>query len=114
MYRLRCTKNYFASTSTTLVSFCALANCADGGDPGHGSLITDAKGDLFGTTQFFGANSARGTPAGPRARAYLVRERFLLEELPPASSAMPNQQRSGINPKSARCDSPESELASIP
>jgi uncharacterized repeat protein (TIGR03803 family) len=50
----------YASTPTTLVSFCALANCADGANP-RASLIADANGNLFGTTQSGGA--FRG-PAG--------------------------------------------------
>jgi len=49
----------YASTPTTLVNFCSLANCADGEDPVAG-LIADAKGNLFGTTQFGGAYG-RGT-----------------------------------------------------
>ena len=39
-----------------MVSFCALANCADGANPLAG-LIADAHGNLFGTTQLGGANS---------------------------------------------------------
>jgi hypothetical protein len=38
-----------------LVSFCALANCADGWFPGAG-LIADADGNLFGTTGEGGTN----------------------------------------------------------
>jgi hypothetical protein len=34
---------------TTLISFCALANCADGANPTTG-LLADANGNLFGTT----------------------------------------------------------------
>ena len=49
----------YANTPTTLVNFCSLANCADGEDPLAG-LIADAKGNLFGTTQFGGAYG-RGT-----------------------------------------------------
>jgi uncharacterized repeat protein (TIGR03803 family) len=49
----------YASTPTILVSFCSLANCADGRFPG-GGLIADASGNLFGTTQEGGANG-RGT-----------------------------------------------------
>src|SRR5262249_31096295 len=43
------TASGYASTPTTLVSFCALANCADGARPVAG-LIADAHGNLFGTT----------------------------------------------------------------
>ena len=46
-----------AWTPTTLVSFCALANCADGSRPEAG-LIADANGNLFGTTRFGGANGS--------------------------------------------------------
>ena len=44
----------YASTPTTLVNFCSLANCTDGEEPVTG-LIADARGNLFGTTQFGGA-----------------------------------------------------------
>jgi len=43
----------YASTPTTLVSF----NGADGSGPLSGSLVIDANGDLFGTTQFGGATN---------------------------------------------------------
>jgi hypothetical protein len=46
-------------TLTTLVSFCALANCSDGGFP-HGTLIADAMGNLFGTTGLGGTNGYLG------------------------------------------------------
>jgi uncharacterized repeat protein (TIGR03803 family) len=45
-----------AANLTTLVSFCALPNCADGQFPYTGSLIADANGDLFGTTIYGGAH----------------------------------------------------------
>ena len=45
----------YASTPTILYSFCAQANCADGSQP-FGGLITDANGNLFGTTSTGGAN----------------------------------------------------------
>jgi len=45
-----------AANLTALVSFCALANCADGLTPGA-ALIADAEGNLFGTTFNGGANS---------------------------------------------------------
>jgi uncharacterized repeat protein (TIGR03803 family) len=43
----------YASTPTTLVTF----NGANGGFPRGGSLVTDADGDLFGTTEQGGANN---------------------------------------------------------
>src|SRR5207249_1869160 len=48
------TADGYASTPITLVSFCSLPNCADGSAPT--GLITDANGDLFGTTALSGAN----------------------------------------------------------
>jgi len=53
----------YASTPTTLVSFCPFAansNCADGTGPRAG-LIADAKSNLFGTTSGGGANRLYGT-----------------------------------------------------
>jgi hypothetical protein len=50
----------YASTPTTLVSFCARANCADGAGLVAG-LIPDADGNLFGTTLGGGANHHKGT-----------------------------------------------------
>ena len=47
----------YASTPTTLVDFCSLADCADGEGPVAG-LIADPKGNLFGTTNVGGANNA--------------------------------------------------------
>ena len=47
------TDHGYASTATTLVSFCSLPNCADGANPSAG-LIADAKGNLFGTTRGIG------------------------------------------------------------
>jgi hypothetical protein len=43
-----------AASLTSLVSFCARANCADGQSPNAG-LIADANGNLFGTTTGGGA-----------------------------------------------------------
>src|SRR5271155_4649881 len=48
-----------ASAPQALVSFCALANCADGSIPMAG-LIADAHGNLFGTT-YGGGAYGRGT-----------------------------------------------------
>jgi hypothetical protein len=49
------TASGYASTPTTLVSFCSLRNCADGYEPQAG-LIADANGNLFGTTSAGGAS----------------------------------------------------------
>lgn len=43
------TASGYASTPTALVSFCELANCADGAQP-NGGLLAAANGNLFGTT----------------------------------------------------------------
>jgi hypothetical protein len=53
------TASGYASTPTTLVSFCSLPNCADGGGPVAG-LIADANGNLFGTTEGGGAYGLNG------------------------------------------------------
>jgi uncharacterized repeat protein (TIGR03803 family) len=55
VFKIAKTADGYASTPTTLVSFCALANCADGSGPFAG-LIADASGNLFGTTQGGGAH----------------------------------------------------------
>jgi uncharacterized repeat protein (TIGR03803 family) len=39
-----------AATFRVLYTFCLFHSCADGGRPGFGSLIFDAKGNLYGTT----------------------------------------------------------------
>ena len=51
VFEIAKTATGYASAPTTLVSF----NLADGLTP-QGSLIADAEGDLFGTTEFGGAN----------------------------------------------------------
>jgi hypothetical protein len=53
------TVNGYASSPTTLVSFCALPQCADGQEPG--GLVMDANGNLFGTTLAGGAHHGSGT-----------------------------------------------------
>jgi uncharacterized repeat protein (TIGR03803 family) len=50
VFKIAKTAHGYASAPTTLVSFCALPNCADGFGPAPG-LIADARGNLFGTTQ---------------------------------------------------------------
>jgi uncharacterized repeat protein (TIGR03803 family) len=55
VFKIAKTAGGYASAPTTLVSFCALANCADGSDPSAG-LIADANGNLFGTATGGGAN----------------------------------------------------------
>jgi hypothetical protein len=52
-----------AANLTTLYSFCALANCADGSHPAA-ALLADAKGNLFGTTETGGANEEFGIGGG--------------------------------------------------
>ncbi|HWY57638.1 MAG TPA: choice-of-anchor tandem repeat GloVer-containing protein [Terriglobales bacterium] len=41
-------------TEHVLYNFCSLTNCADGSDP-YDSLILDAKGNMYGTTDYGGA-----------------------------------------------------------
>jgi len=53
------TDHGYASTPTTLVSFCSLPNCADGAVPRAG-LIADVKGNLFSTTTGIGINPTLG------------------------------------------------------
>lgn len=45
-----------AQTETVLYSFCSQAKCADGANP-YASVITDKKGNLYGTTFSGGANN---------------------------------------------------------
>jgi uncharacterized repeat protein (TIGR03803 family) len=47
-------------TESVLYSFCSQTNCADGGSP-LASLILDANGNLYGTTNLGGGASATGT-----------------------------------------------------
>ena len=56
VFEITKTATSYAGTPTILVSFCAVANCADGLTPGA-ALIADAEGNLFGTTFNGGANS---------------------------------------------------------
>jgi uncharacterized repeat protein (TIGR03803 family) len=63
VFEIAKTVSGYAGSPTTLVSFCALANCADGANP-TGGLIADAKGNLFGTTGNGGANVAPGAFGG--------------------------------------------------
>lgn len=43
-------------TEDVLYTFCQKDNCNDGSSPGLAALLLDGKGDLYGTTQFGGAN----------------------------------------------------------
>ncbi len=47
-------------TLTTLYSFCAQANCADGANP-HAALIQSANGNFYGTTVYGGTSGNYGT-----------------------------------------------------
>jgi hypothetical protein len=60
VFEIAKTATGYASIPTTLVSFCSLANCADGAYPRAG-LIIDANGNLFSTTPFGGVNYDGGT-----------------------------------------------------
>jgi hypothetical protein len=53
------TSGGYATTPTTLATFCSLANCADGENPGAG-LIADTNGNLFGTTNDGGTGTGSG------------------------------------------------------
>jgi uncharacterized repeat protein (TIGR03803 family) len=53
---LTATRPALAQTETVLYSFCSLANCADG-DGASGALIMDSSGNLYGETDFGGANN---------------------------------------------------------
>jgi uncharacterized repeat protein (TIGR03803 family) len=48
-------------TLSTLYSFCALANCADGGTPVGGLIESPTDLKFYGTTSEYGANGAGGT-----------------------------------------------------
>jgi len=49
-----------AQTFTTLYSFCSQINCADGTSP-QGELVQGTDGNLYGTTDGYGANGSGGT-----------------------------------------------------
>ena len=69
MFEIAKTASGYASAATILYSFCAQTNCADGSIPVAG-LIADADGNLFGTTEFGGANTlAARCLRSPRPRA---------------------------------------------
>jgi uncharacterized repeat protein (TIGR03803 family) len=62
-----------AGTLTTLYTFCAQANCADGSYPT--GLVQASDGNFYGTTQYAGANNNAGTvfqftPAGTLTTLY--------------------------------------------
>jgi uncharacterized repeat protein (TIGR03803 family) len=46
-----------AATESVLYSFCAQSSCTDGNQP-YGSVVADAKGNLYGTTYYGGTNNA--------------------------------------------------------
>jgi uncharacterized repeat protein (TIGR03803 family) len=56
VFEIAKTTGGYASTPNTLINFCSLPNCADGGEP-FASLIFDNNGNLFGTTRYGGANN---------------------------------------------------------
>lgn len=58
-----------AGTLTTLYSFCALEACADGASPRAG-VIAASNGELYGTTEFGGANALDG--AIPYGTVYTI------------------------------------------
>jgi uncharacterized repeat protein (TIGR03803 family) len=43
-------------TESVLYSFCSASKCTDGENPGYSSVIFDGVGNLYGTTQYGGAN----------------------------------------------------------
>ncbi len=61
------------SNYAVLYNFCSLASCADGTEP-DGGVILDAAGNLYGTTQFGGANNSGAvfalTPSGTETVLY--------------------------------------------
>jgi uncharacterized repeat protein (TIGR03803 family) len=65
VFELPKTASGFASTLTTLYSFCAQggASCTDGQAPA-GGLVADAAGNLFGTTSLGGVHGAPPNLAG--------------------------------------------------
>jgi len=62
VFEIAKTAGGYATTPTTLVNFCSLANCADGAAPT--GLIADANGNLFGTTAYGGAYGESGGGLG--------------------------------------------------
>jgi uncharacterized repeat protein (TIGR03803 family) len=60
VYRLRFDAGTGKWTYTTLYDFCAKAGCVDGIDPA-GKLISDANGNLYGTTVAGGSEERNGT-----------------------------------------------------
>jgi uncharacterized repeat protein (TIGR03803 family) len=62
VFEIAKTASGYASTVTTLIDFCSLPNCADGGEPQAGPLLADAKGNLFGTTNLGGTGLNIGGP----------------------------------------------------
>jgi uncharacterized repeat protein (TIGR03803 family) len=60
VFKITRTAGGYTSTPITLVSFCSLANCADGFRP-VAELTPDAKGNLLGTTLGGGTGGNGGT-----------------------------------------------------
>ena len=60
VFEIAKTAGGYASTPTTLVTFCSLANCADGAAPAA-VLIADANGNLLSTTFVGGAFGGRNS-----------------------------------------------------
>jgi uncharacterized repeat protein (TIGR03803 family) len=56
VFEIARTAGGYASTPTLLYSFCAQTNCTDGASPVAG-LLSDADGNLFGTTAFGGLSN---------------------------------------------------------
>ncbi len=54
-----CANGAHAATLKTLYSFCSLANCTDGSNPGS-ALLMDSAGNLYGTATSGGVNVSFG------------------------------------------------------
>jgi uncharacterized repeat protein (TIGR03803 family) len=91
VFEIAKTSTGYASAPTTLASF----NATNGSSPAA-NLITDAAGDLFGTTQDGGANGGHGTvfeinrlaSGGPSGGKLTVRGNQLLELFGPSNASV--------------------------